>query len=69
MQRLKFCFAAIMQFFVAVLEYLYSFLYLFLYGSSSFKDGSKLVFEIVDKRCIVVAYLLYHEIEGVIGIF
>ena len=58
-----------MQFFVAVLEYLYNFLYLFLYGSSSFKDGSKLVFEIVDERCIVVAYLFYHKIEGVIGIF
>src|SRR5574344_2640348 len=58
-----------MQFFVAVLEYLYSFLYLFLYDSYSFKDGSKLVFEIVDERCIVVAYLFYHEIEGVIGIF
>ena len=58
-----------MQFFVAVFEYLYSFLYLFHYGSSCLKDGSKLVLEIVDERSIVVAYLFYHEIEGVIGIF
>ena len=69
LQRFKFCFAAYVQFFVAILENLYSFLYLFLYGSSCFKYGSKLVLEIVDERCIVVADFFYHEIKGVIGIF
>ena len=58
-----------MQLFIAVLEYLYSLLYLFLYGSSCIKDGSQFVLEIVDERCIVVAYLFYHEIEGIICIF
>ena len=69
LQCFKFGFAAIVQFYIAVFEYLYGFLNLFYHGSSCLKDGVELVMERVDEGSLIVAYLFNHETEGVVGVF